>query len=454
MKSACWPELDPRSLAVFRMVLGGFVVLDSLLRVPYLGEFMTDNGVLSRLQVVSSPYADYWLSFHLGSGNLIGQVVLSLILVGLGVGLTIGWRTHLMAAGCWVLVNSMHARNPFINDRGDLQLSLLLFWAIFLPLGAHWSLDKKQGRAGWGSLKGVASVGLVLQFAWIYLFAALLKTGDFWLARGDGLKFSLLSPMFSTDLASYLAHWNDGTLRLLNYSVIAGELFVAFLLLSPVLVSLCRQSAVVLLFSFHLVVLSMFKLGLFPLIGALTPLVFLPPEFWTRLGIPSSWNSSSTRKLPQFVQVFLGACILLGFLSNLSFRPGGWELQRPLWLAHLTQRLKLEQHWDLFAPLPPINGTFRLVSVTSDGVENVLFEGPPTSEKPDLQPFPSHRWKMLMLASIYPEFDLIRPSVARTLAKRFPNSSKGRLRYQFVLKPINQKGAFQRPVIQSLWVEP
>lgn len=453
MKPSSWAELDTRSLALFRIVLGALVLVDTLWRLPFLRDFMTDEGVLPRALLVDSDFSDFWISLHLGSGNMTGQLVLSGLLAAFAVGLMTGWRTPWMVAGCWVLLNSLHARNPFVNDRGDMQLALLLFWAFFLPLNAHWSLDQKLGRSSLGGSKGVAAAGLVLQFAWIYLFAGLLKTGDFWLARGDGLKFSLLSPMFSTGVAEWLLQFGDSKLRFLNYGVVAGELLVAFLLLCPVMVGMTRQVAVGLLAIFHIGVLFLFQLGLFPLIGTLTPLALLPREFWARFqrapeeearGEPKSWAW----------RLFLAVCIVLSLLSNLAFRPGLKGLQRPSWLVKLTQRLKLEQHWDLFAPLPPINGTFRLLALDEEGKESIVFQGPPNSEKPGLMEFPGHRWKMLMLTTIYPEFALVRESTARILARRYTSQVKGKLRYSFVLKPINEKGYFMRPVIQSLWVEP
>ena len=444
-----WTELDPRSLALFRITLGFFVLLDTLMRLPYLGDFTTDDGVLPRLALVNSPYADYWLSFHLGSGNLTGQVVLSLLTASLAVAMIAGYQTRLATIGCWLLVNSVQARNPFIGDRGDLQLSLLLLWAIFLPTDQVWCF-KKSARPR--SAPRLAVAGLVTQFASIYLFTAMLKTGDFWLARGDGLKFSLLSPMFAAPLASKLAALSDPTLRLLNYSVIAGELFVGFLLLSPFMVSLCRQLAVGLLLIFHLTVLATFNLGLFPLIGAMTPWALLPREFWDRFQPPlenpqrvadSHWRLQARR-------AFLLALLVLSLLSNLSTL----GLERPNWISKLSAIVRVEQHWELFSPLPPINGYFRVVRLSPDGEEKVLFQGPPTTAHPQAQAFPGHRWKMLMLATIYPEFSFLREPVARVLARKFGNDSSGKIRYTFTLNPISEKGTFKPPVIQSLWREP
>ena len=53
----------------------------------------------------------------------------------------IGYRARLATIACWFLVMSIHNRNPMILSAGDILLRLLLFWAMFLPLGARYSVD-------------------------------------------------------------------------------------------------------------------------------------------------------------------------------------------------------------------------------------------------------------------------------------------------------------------------
>ena len=446
-----WSKLDLRSLALFRVLLGSFVLIDLLLRLSDLEAFYTDSGVLTRSALVASPLANFWLSFHLGTGSTFGQAILFLIGMGFSIGLIAGWRTQWMILGCWVMTNSLQARNPFVNDRGDLELVLMLFWGFFLPLGARYSLDAKSGRKPQGSNRGLAPAALVIQFASIYVFTALYKYGDFWLARGDGLKFSLISPLFSTQLSLWLAENGGNLLYGLNYAVVAGELFLGLLLLLPFQVTTMRMAAVFCAMVFHLSVACLFKLGLFPFIGALLPLALLPSEFWDSLA--SSWPKlarlpveSSELKLAKPVSAFLAGCLLLAICSNLSFRSDQPNRWRPPGFATLAQALRLEQHWELFSPTPPYFGSFKLSQIQPDGRQLILFEGPSRQDKSGLQDFPNHRWRMLMITSLYHPFRVIRPGLVERLAKRYREpgvSPSGQLNYQFDVRKVNKKGTLE-----------
>jgi hypothetical protein len=57
----------------------------------------------------------------------------------------VGYRTRLAVFVVWVLVLSIQVRNPFLDSSADDLLRLLLFWAMFLPLGAYWSVDCLRG---------------------------------------------------------------------------------------------------------------------------------------------------------------------------------------------------------------------------------------------------------------------------------------------------------------------
>lgn len=452
-----WAELDLRSLALFRVVLGSFVLLDVLLRLADLSAFYSDDGVLPRAALAGSNFANYWFSLHMGTGSSFGQLILFAITAAFALGLILGWRTPWMVAGCWLMVNSMHARNPFVNDRGDLQLVLMLFWGFFLPLGACLSKDAVAGRKPWGRSTGLAPAALILQFTYIYLFTAMLKTGDFWLARGDGLKHSLESPLFATDLAGWLAVAAEPLLRTGNYGVVAGELFVGMLLVTPFMVSTLRSTAVVLLMTFHLAVAFLFELGLFPFIGLLMPVALIPKEFWSgfgarlaaRLGLSEPVGDKPADRWTRPIAVFVGLCAVLGLLSNLAYRVKGPAFARPAPVLYLTEALRLEQHWDLFSPIPPYHGTFRL-----SNQHKVLFQGPPTQERPDLQTFPNHRWRMLMLTTLYPSLGVTREGVARVLATQagYPvgPGAKG-LNYTFRVRLVDKKGQLQDPITWTLW---
>ncbi len=61
--------------------------------------------------------------------------------------LALGWRTRLATLFCFVLEASLLNRNRMVLIGGDILLVCLLFWALFLPLGARWSVDATLSTA-------------------------------------------------------------------------------------------------------------------------------------------------------------------------------------------------------------------------------------------------------------------------------------------------------------------
>ncbi len=452
-----WSGLDLRSLAVFRIGLGIVVLADQFLRMWDLRAFYTDIGILPRATLLGSDLADFWISLHLTVGSWFGELCLLLATAAGGIALLIGWHTRWATLACWVLLNSLHARNPFVNDRGDVQLVLMLFWGFFLPLGAVWSLDAKEGRRASGSAMGLPAAALIIQLSFVYLFAAATKTGDFWLARGDALEYSLASSVFAGDLAGRLLEVARPYLVPLNYLVIAGELFAGLLLLTPFSVGLLRGVAVAMIASFHLAVALLFQLGLFPMIGLCSILALLPSEVWavTRLKAPPVERPVELSSMACHAQdAFLGLSLALVLVANLQSLTWGPRLKAGPRIDILARILKVEQHWDLFSPLPPINGQFQLWAVDPAGNERLVYRAPATPFDPDAPRFPNHRWRMLLLTTLFPDYPFLREAAAREIARRFAEVEPGEsLRYQFMLLPMEERGKFGQPRPLLLWRE-
>lgn len=447
MTNQGWAHLDLRSLALFRIALGGVLLFDIASRFRDVTAFFTDEGVLPRLVLVESNYSDYWLDFHLGVGTTSGLVVLLCLQLFLAGGVLIGWQTRWTTLGSWVMLNSLHARNPFVHDRGDLELALLLFWGVFLPLGARWSVDARRSEPIPGSERGLPAAAYIVQIALVYLFAAYLKYGDFWLVRGDGMYHSLLSPLFATGLAGWLSTWPPTLLKVVNYGTIAGEYFVGFLLLCPKSVNLLRSSAIVLIASFHLGVLILFKLGLFPII-ALVSLLALVPQSWWKMPPLSALEEVLDKRVggegvPTGVgllgKLFVGSCLALAILSNVAKRPDTDAFSRPKMVRRLSQLVRVEQNWDLFSPQPPYNGVFELQKVDDPGVLITI---------PESRDFRNHRWRMLMISSLYPSFYQVRPGLVRELLK---DQEPGEYEYRFRVRLTEPDGKVGEAEVWSLW---
>ena len=149
----------------------------------------------------------------------------------------------------------------------------------------------------------------------------------------------------------------------------------------------------------------------------------------------------------------LALFISLVMMTNLAYRPDDPVLELPSPLLRLTEALRLSQHWDLFSPAPPFNGRFDVVVTDGSGKAVEVFSGPPTMDHPELGDFPSHRWRMLMISSLFAPFDLVRLGVVRGLATRvgIKDLQGQRVDYTFQVRQVDADGRLQAPVDWALW---
>ena len=131
---------DLRTLALFRVLLGFYLLLNVLLRARDLTAHYTDFGIMPR-SVQIGLLADGSWSLHLFNGTFAAQLIVFLSAAFAALGLMFGWRTRLMTIVSWILLLSVQNRNTFILSGEDNLALLLTFWAMFLPLGARYSVD-------------------------------------------------------------------------------------------------------------------------------------------------------------------------------------------------------------------------------------------------------------------------------------------------------------------------
>src|SRR5688500_2604104 len=154
---------DVRSLALARIGLGVIVLVDLAVRAGDLAAFYSDGGILPR-GAWTRAYPGV-LSLHAASGHPAFQAALFVILGVAATMFTIGWHTRVAGAVTWLLVLSAHTRNPIILQAGDTLLGLLLFWCMFVPVGAAWSVDAARAahRARSQRVVSIGTLALLLQ---------------------------------------------------------------------------------------------------------------------------------------------------------------------------------------------------------------------------------------------------------------------------------------------------
>ncbi len=410
--------IDLRALASFRISVGILLLVDLFDRASDLEAHYSDAGVLSRLDFERlfdlSPWS--W-SIHLLVGSVEGQAALFLAAAVAALALAVGYRTRLATALSWFLLVSLQARNPMLLYGADQLLRLLLFWSIFLPLGAFCSVDRvRLGGSANRSKRNLsaASVAILLQMSAMYLFSGQLKRNPDW-QSGEALSHTLALDAYARPWAETFLQFPDllgQTTRMVPWL----EMTMGLLLFIPWATAKFRGVALLLLFGFHLGIAMLLVTGLFPYICLTGLVLFLPTGFWDRLGnvdelAPGPLPHPEPRAAARWAAIVVVQIVVLALFSyGMAWNIAGlgldeyWAKQRMDWAlerlrspganglpilsrdAIVEKRLgsfgaigrvaSLHQRWDMFYRSGALDGGWHvLVGTLQDGAKISLFEG-------------------------------------------------------------------------------
>ena len=289
-------SLDVRSLALLRIGLALTLLADLFTRIGDLTAHYTDAGVLPRIVLNDGILkAGYW-SIHALSGQPIVQGLLFLLAILSAIAMLFGYHSRLATITSWILLISMHNRNPLLIFAADDVLRAVMFWAMFLPLGAAYSVDRAMNTATrpipLRILSG-ATLALMAQQCFIYIFSAVFKTtNEAWWPNGTAVYFSLSYDQYVTPLGHFLLNLGP-LLTVFTLVTLVLEWVGPLLLWSPVRNDLCRIVAVAIFISLHAGFGLTLNLGIFPFLSIVTWLAFIPTSVWESL---SNWIYGSKGK--------------------------------------------------------------------------------------------------------------------------------------------------------------
>ena len=427
-------RLDVRSLAVFRIGLALTILLDLAIRAQDLGAHYTDAGVVPRALLAAEVGARVsWapallnLNPHFLFGGIAGQAALFIAAGVLALLLLVGWRTPWATVASWVLLASLHGRNPGVLNTGDVILRLMLFWAMFLPLGACWSLDAaRRGPTGRRHtvVAGGAAAALLLQIAFIYLFNVLFKTGAAWRTDFTALERALAGETWITPWGEWLLQY-PALLSLMTRLVIALEMLGPLLLFLPICVGPARTLAVVLFGGFHLGLLLGMRIGIFPIACIVAWLAVLPTWFWQKLGAAGD-RVANPRRLPW--RQSAAALGIVGYVCawnvvtvRTGTEPGGL-FGAPGYL------LRIDQRWAMFSPEPSLRTRFLIArGETIEGqIVDLLGEGPAGDIERASGRYDRVRWRQYFAYTLSGEARRdVRERLAAYLAERWDSRHSG-----------------------------
>jgi hypothetical protein len=375
---------------------------------------------------------------HALAGSAVYERVLFVWAAAVAVALALGYRTQLATFFSWLLLLSLHARNPLVLHAGDLLERMLLFWAIFLPLGARWSLDAARstgtGAAARPLVCSAATVALLLQIVFMYWFGLAARTHPAWWGEGTAVADALSLDFYATPLGRWARGLPPEVLRAATLGTVALEGGgTAVLLLSGGL-GRVRTTVVALFIAFHVLLGLFLRLGTFSLVCVVAWLPFLPAWFWDSAAArvlrlitrrptaqPGQPTGGAAGLSPLATAVVLLALAYV-FLCN-------WLALREGFSLSLVRGIGLEQSWGMFAPYPNReDGWYVVVGTLKDGATvDPLRRGPVSWDKPEMisATYPSARWAAYLLLLSRPAYAAYRPYFADYLGRHWNGEHQG-----------------------------
>ena len=274
--------IDLRTMALFRICLGASILTDLINRTEFLKAFYTDQGVMTRIAAIEYNHPARF-SLHLMSGSPLVISILFGIAMLLAVLLILGYRTRIVTVLSWIFLVSLNNRNLIVQQGGDQLLTILCFWAMFLPLGARFSIDAAlrpddQPRPQ-NHHFSIATVAMLLQVIYVYVIGALLKVSPDWIPNGEAVYYALQVESLATPLAHWFRQFGP-ILTILTYFVWTIEFSAPFLIFSPIWHVPVRLVTQVMLICMHIGFYLFLSIGLFPMVSITSLTLFTLPEVW------------------------------------------------------------------------------------------------------------------------------------------------------------------------------
>jgi len=319
---------------------------------------------------------------------------------------------------------------------------LVVFWGMFLPLGARWSVDARRRpspAACANQFVSVGTVGLFLQLLYLFLFLFDHKLmGTAW-RNGTAVYDAISVEQYRSAFGGVLLRF-PAILPVLTYAVLIQQGITVALMAAPISLGPLRVLAVLGVIATQVGFGLCFNLGTFPWITTVAILAVLPCWFWERIAPASKHRgrfeqnleppSEPARFLDRVARFGKWAAAVVAVLSigsitlwNLSqagakFGAGGSEVAfEETLLGRFALLMRLDQRWSMFSPNPQTeDGWFVIDGMLVEGARIDLFPELVTGavdatsaeraiargirwEKPDLisSQFGNQRWLLYFL---------------------------------------------------------
>ncbi len=414
-------QLDLRSLAAMRILLGLCTLYDFSYRLTDLIGHYTDKGALpTKLSsmIVPNDFMALGISEHAGtfslyyfSGELWWSLTLLLISILVATLYTIGWRVRWINILLFILVLSVQNRNILQFYPGDYLLRSLLLLSIFLPIGCFFSVDSKrynlEAEKNYVSqiYPGFAFVFFMFAF---FVMAGLSKTGSSW-SDGSAVHYIMIRKRFSTGLGDWMIAY-PLLMEILTHASLWFERLGPLLLLVPVQNWLFRTMGIIGLGGLLLGFGIFLNIHILPFIGIAGLAALIPSEVWELLRKKqASWkfdiNSKTFVEKARWHRVFsyslLTIFILLFSLTEYNrstrFYPDKEAIQIPDPIVKVSRLFRIANPWRMFPDTKKLSDGWLIVEgITQSGrVVDILTSKDVTESMPSnfTEAYGGFRWR-------------------------------------------------------------
>ncbi|SDK98736.1 HTTM domain-containing protein [Natronorubrum texcoconense] len=272
-------RIDTRTLAVFRVFVGLLIIADVLLRARNFTHFYTEEGVVPRSLAMELSADNAFSFYHLTTDPTLIALLMGIQIL-IAVQLIVGYKTRIATILSFLFVVSLDHHNPLVLSYADTLFRLLLFWAIFLPLGERWSVDAVHaGRDPRPSVAGVASALILCQMVYMYFLNWYHKSENELWTSGEATPLI----MGLDDMTFLFVGYARQFPVLLELGSYMWYYMLMFSWLLLVLVGRKRMFLVALFAGGHASFILTVRIGAFPYVAMAGLLLFLQAQFWDDL---------------------------------------------------------------------------------------------------------------------------------------------------------------------------
>lgn len=240
----------------------------------------SENGAVPLSLAVDAASSDAFSVYYFTTDPTV-TAALFVVQALFAVQLILGYRTRFATVVSFLLVISLDHRNPLVLSYADTLFRLLLFWAIFLPLGERWSVDavhrSRETRRSYVGAAGALALG---QMVTMYFINGLHKSTDEYWTTGDAAPLVMglgdTTFLLGDFVSQFTTVMQAGGLAW-YYMMLASWLLI-------VLVGRKRYLAVGVYAFGHAAFAVTVRIGAFPYVAMAGLVLFLQTRFWEDLG--------------------------------------------------------------------------------------------------------------------------------------------------------------------------